>query len=226
VIALVVLVGLLVAADRIALVVAERTAASTIQRSQHLDHTPSVSVAGFPFLTQLVAGDFHQVTVRAKDVPAGSGARALTVSAVTVVLHRVHVAGDLSSVRAESGTAAGTISYANLSKAIGTPVRYAGTSNGVGRVSVSATVSIAGRSITGTVTAGIALSGSTLTFTHPSVGAGVGQLPAAALATLTAVFGAPLPLGDLPFGVRVDGLHAGSAGVTIDLSGADLVYRR
>ena len=69
-IGVIVLVGLLVAADRAGNVIAERTVATTVQRSQHLAHKPDVDIAGFPFLTQLAAGKFGKVTLR-EQVQAG-----------------------------------------------------------------------------------------------------------------------------------------------------------
>ena len=67
---LLVLVGLFVAADRIALGLAEDKAATALQSSQNLPQKPDVSVEGFPFLTQLLAGNFGEVVVTADDVPA------------------------------------------------------------------------------------------------------------------------------------------------------------
>lgn len=224
-VALLVLAGLVVAADRIALVVAERAAAVTIQRSEHLATTPSVSVRGFPFLTQLAAGEFGQVTVRASGVTAGSGARQLRISAVTLVLHQVRVVRNLSSATAASGTATGTISYADLSRAIGLTVTYAGSSGGLGRVRTSTSITVAGQRITGSITAGLSVRASTLTFDNPTVQVSSG-LGSAAAPLLRDAFGPPLALGPLPFGVRVRAVSVGPAGITIALSGANLVYRR
>ena len=63
----VVLVGLAIAADRVALAIAEDKAASTLRNSQHLSSTPDVSVPGFPFLTQAVAGSYGSVTLARRD---------------------------------------------------------------------------------------------------------------------------------------------------------------
>jgi hypothetical protein len=224
--AVVILAGVLVAADRITLVVAERAAATTIQRSQHLNSAPSVTVAGFPFLTQLATGDFSKISVRADGVQAGSGSRALRIARVEVVLHRVHVPRDLSRVEADSATATGTISYADLSKTLGITMGYGGLSHGAGRVRATASVTVAGQQISGTISAGVQLSGSDLEFVDPQLGVDGSSIPAAAVPLLQSVFGAPLSLASLPFGVKVTGVHATAQGVTIDLSGADLVYTR
>ncbi len=224
-VALLVLAALLVAADRIALVVAERAAADTIQRSEQLAAAPSVSVSGFPFLTQLAAGDFGQVTVRASGVQAGSGARRLRIAAVTLVLHQVRVGRNLSSVTAASGTATGTISYADLSRALGLSVGYAGSAGGIGRIRTSTSITVAGQRLTGSITAGLSVQASSLNFDRPAVDVTSG-LASVATPLLRTAFGPPLPLGHLPFGVRVRAVLVGPAGITIELAGADLVYRR
>jgi hypothetical protein len=223
-ITLIVLVGLLVAADRIGLLVAERTAGNTIRTSQNLDSTPSVSVAGFPFLTQLGTGHFKQITVKAKDVPVGTSSRTLNVAAVTVVLHDVRVARDLSRVQATSATAAATISYADLSHTLGITVAYGGTSSGVGRVQATASVTVLGQSISGSVSAGVQVTGDTLKFVDPAVNGT--NLPSAAVPLLQQIYGVPLALSGLPFNVKVAGVAATPDGIVIDLSGADLTYVR
>jgi hypothetical protein len=221
---LAVLALVLVAADRIGLVAAERATAATIRNSQGLDSTPSVKVAGFPFLTQLASGHFSQITIKARDVPAGTGPRALTVAAVTVVLHSVHVDRELSSVRADSATASGTLSYPELSQAVGVAVSYDGSVAGVGRVRATGSVTVLGQKITATVSSGLTFSGGALGFTDPKVD-GV-DIPSAAVPILAGLFGAPLQLTNLPFGVTVTGVRATPAGITIGLAGADLVYTR
>src|ERR1700710_2442505 len=93
-----VLVALFVAADRIALHIAENKAAETLQSSQQLNTKPAVSVAGFPFLTQLVAGEFDDVTISANGLDVGN--HTLQIASLVVHLHHVTVPRDYSQVRA------------------------------------------------------------------------------------------------------------------------------
>ena len=60
-IALVVLAVLFVAVDRIALVIAEDEIASRIATAYSLPADPGVSITGFPFLTQVVSGNYQQI---------------------------------------------------------------------------------------------------------------------------------------------------------------------
>lgn len=221
-VALLVLVGLAVAADRIVLKLAEQRAATALQQSQQLRSTPSVSFAGFPFLTQLATGRFHQVTVTAHGVDVGRDA-SLHVATVTVRLDDVTASDSYHQFRAARATADATVDYADLSRTVGVPIRYAGD----GRIRTHTTVTVAGRQYTGTITAGIrASSNEGLTFVDPSVHVPGRQLPPEAVHVFESVLAQPTSLAGLPFDVRVDGAAATPAGAVLRLSGSDLTYSR
>lgn len=67
---IVVVLALLVGLDFGAKAFAESQAATQIQK-QGFPTKPSVSIAGFPFLTQVITRDFHQVTISATNIPEG-----------------------------------------------------------------------------------------------------------------------------------------------------------
>lgn len=218
----IVLGGLFVVADRVALGIAEDKAASTLQTSQHLQHKPDVSVGGFPFLTQLVAGEFDDVTVSASGVDVGNG-RSLRIASVTVRLHHVTVPNDYSSVRAETADADARIAYGDLSRTLGVTVRDGDN----GRLVAKPSVTFAGQTFTGTVSAVVhASSDDGISFGDPKVSAGGVSLPGPAVRALAAVFEKSISLQGLPFGVRVGGVDVTSSGVVLHLSGRNLVYSR
>jgi hypothetical protein len=70
-IVLVVLAALLVAADRVGVVVAQNRLASQIQQQLTLDRKPDVSIRGIPFLTQAISGTYKDIRVQLPDVDAG-----------------------------------------------------------------------------------------------------------------------------------------------------------
>ena len=70
-ITLVIVLGLLVAADYGAASFAEYQVSQQMKKQLKLAEDPSVRVHGFPFLTQAVAGDYKDVEVAAKAVQAG-----------------------------------------------------------------------------------------------------------------------------------------------------------
>jgi hypothetical protein len=217
-----VLAVLLVAADRIALVASEGAAATTLQKSQHLQHRPGVSIAGFPFLTQLASGNFDRIKVTATDVPVGNGTD-LRINRLDVTLRHVHVARDLSSATSQFGTATALIDYADLSRTLSATFSYAG--NGRIRASVGAGA-IPGVPVGGSATAAVRLSGEALTFQDPQVTIAGQDVPSAATDYFTTLLGASIPLTGLPFGVHVRSVAAGANGIAITLTATGLTYRR
>jgi hypothetical protein len=222
VIAALILIALLVAADRIGCLVAERIAADTLQESQHLEHRPDVHIDGFPFLTQLAFGHFGQVRASSHDVGAGSGDRSLRIARISARLRDVDVSRDFTRATAGTLRATGTIAFADLSSALGLPVRYAGG----GRVEAAASVTVAGQRISGSVSAVPEVVDQSLRFTQPRIRAAGGTVPQPVSSALAAVFGAPLSLAGLPYGLRVEDVHATPDGLTITLSAAHLTFER
>lgn len=216
-----VLLGLLIAVDRIALAVAERKAGETLQRSQHLATRPGVSIGGFPFLTQLAAGNFDRITTTVHDLTlAQDTGTQLRIGTLHVTLRHVHVTRDLKSARSDFSTATALISYRDLSQTLGVPLSYAGD----GRVTASASLAVGGVTAQGTASARIVLQGESLGFADASVG-GL-SLPAPVVSALNAAFGRTIPLTGLPFGVHVQGLRATTKGIEITLTARGLTYQR
>jgi LmeA-like phospholipid-binding len=219
IITLVVLAVLLVAADRIGVYAAERTAGNTIQSSQKLASRPDVDIAGFPFLTQLAAGKFGEVTVTGQDLPVGEAPHLLDLSRVRVVLHTVTVSRDFSRVHAKTADAVATVNYADLSKTLGLTVSYAGN----GRVKATKSVTVFGQTVKASLSARPELVNGALGFAGAQIN-GADQLGGAAVDALGQVFDLSVPLQGIPFKIRVRSLRVEPQGVLVALSGADLTY--
>ena len=218
----VVLAGVAVAVDRVALHYAEGRAATTLRSSQGLTSTPDVSVAGFPFLTQLAAGEFDEITITAHDVSSGSRV-ALKLADVVVHLHHVTVSNNYSSFAAQSATADGRITYAELSRVLGATVRNAGG----GRLVAEPTVTVLGRTYTGRVSAvvrGSAADG--IRFVDPRVTVTGTQLPDVVTEALGQVFSTGISLAGLPFGITLDKAVVGSDALELALTGRNLSYSK
>src|SRR5256885_4227247 len=93
-IGVVVLLVLLLIADRVGVAVAERVAGDTLESSEHLNSRPDVDIAGFPFLTQVATGNYDKITVTADDVTVGQQIHLLEISRLVVVLHDLTVSRD------------------------------------------------------------------------------------------------------------------------------------
>lgn len=107
----IVLLILLVIADRVALAVTENQFASSFQKNG-LPVKPSVTIEGFPFLTQLVAKDFNKVDISASNVPAGP----VTITSIHATVNGMHISGysSTASARVDSINATAFISFGAL----------------------------------------------------------------------------------------------------------------
>jgi DUF2993 family protein len=113
-IVVVVLVVLAVIIDRVAVKLAENEVASQI-KSAGFPVKPSVSIAGFPFLTQVVEKNFHQINISASNVPEG----ALELASVKATMHGVHVNSSFSGATVDQTNGTALVTFAGLSKATG-----------------------------------------------------------------------------------------------------------
>ncbi|HEX6932978.1 MAG TPA: DUF2993 domain-containing protein [Streptosporangiaceae bacterium] len=82
----------LVALDFGAKAFAESEAATQIQK-QGFPKKPDVSIAGFPFLLQVVTRDFHQVTISSSDIPEGP----IKITSLDVVAQNVKLKSNFQS---------------------------------------------------------------------------------------------------------------------------------
>ncbi|MCP9212132.1 LmeA family phospholipid-binding protein [Streptomyces sp. NEAU-Y11] len=138
---------LFVAADRIAVSIAESKAADKIKTSQGLTGTPDVSIKGFPFLTQVAGKELDEVDISMEGLTTDAGnGRSVRVSELDAQLHTVGISGDFSSATADRATGTAHISYADLSRAAGPGITVAYDPSGTNRVKI--TGSLMGFSLT------------------------------------------------------------------------------
>ena len=220
-IGLVILLLVLLGLDRLGNYVAEQAAASTLKSSQDLAHKPSVDIGGFPFLTQLAAGDFDEITITAKDLPVGDSTHQLEISSLRVVLHHLTVSGNFKSVHAQTATATATVSFAELGRTLGLEVSYAGD----GRITAAKQLTIAGTSLRASLTTHPELVNGALAFTQTAINNGA-QLGGTVTSLLNQAVGLSIPLQGIPFHIQVTSLTVDSGGLKIGLVGRDLSYSR
>ncbi|UKY52026.1 LmeA family phospholipid-binding protein [Streptomyces inhibens] len=136
----VILGGLFVAADRVAVNLVEDKAADKIRASQGLDKAPNVSIKGFPFLTQVAGRNLQEVDADLGGIEAKADGRTLRVDQLSAQFHDVALTSDYMSIEsAASATGTARISYADLTKAAGGDVKitYGGEKNGRSQVKIS-----------------------------------------------------------------------------------------
>jgi hypothetical protein len=214
-IATVVLVVLLVVADRGGRYFAEKVVADRVQESLSTPESPSVSLGGFPFLTQLVGNKFDRVEVDVKDADAGK----VRVAHVHAVLTGVERAGD--GALADSIAGDGRIDYAAASRAADPfTVSYGGP----GLVKITGKVTYAGVTRTASATGKPSIAGNQLIFRAEKVST---DLPGAA-PVAGVVPDIKIPLREIPKGMRItlnpteSGIEFSFDGEHVELSSADV----
>ena len=116
---IVVIVLLLVIIDRVANAVTENAFASQFQK-QGVPVKPSVSIEGFPFLTQLAAKDFNKVDISASNIPVNlPTGGTLSITSVHGTINGLHISGYSSSANAKVDhiTATAFVSFGSLAAA-------------------------------------------------------------------------------------------------------------
>jgi LmeA-like phospholipid-binding len=139
-ITLIVVVLVLVGADRAANAYAENRMASQIQSSLALSGKPTVTIQGFPFLTQLAAETFNTVDVNASNETAGPGGQ-LDIASLTATLHGMHIHGT-NSATVDQFTASALVTFTALAHAGGIPQGITLSAGGPNQI--KATVDILG----------------------------------------------------------------------------------
>ncbi|WP_055600549.1 LmeA family phospholipid-binding protein [Streptomyces aureus] len=145
----VVLGGVLVGIDRLAVSYAEDEAAGRVRLSSAKSDAVEVDIKGFPFLTQVADKRLDEVDVRLTGVTATAGDKNIRVGELTVALRDVTVTGDWAGAKAGSASGTALISYADLTAASDREATVAYGGNG--KVKVTGSVKVMGRTLTRTV---------------------------------------------------------------------------
>jgi hypothetical protein len=130
--ALIVLLILLTISDRVALAVAENQFANQAV-SSGMPVKPSVTIEGFPFLTQLIARDFHRVDISASNVPAGP----VDITSVKATLTGMHLNSSFNGATVDHINATAFVSFSALA-GVGGVGGLTMTADGPDKVKISA----------------------------------------------------------------------------------------
>ncbi|MFJ5549946.1 DUF2993 domain-containing protein [Streptomyces sp. NPDC093225] len=157
-IGLAVLAGLLVAADRLAEGRAESELADRVRFSQGWAGETEVDIRGFPFLTQVVDHRLERVDAHLKGVDTKSGGHPVRVTELDASFHDVRLRGDYEGGTATRADGTAFLSYADLTAASqeGVTVSYGGAP---GKVKVTATIGVFGRTLSRSVVSTVTLVG-------------------------------------------------------------------
>ena len=214
--------GLLLAADRGAEAFAEDRVAQLVAERGGLAGRPEVEIGGFPFLTQAVGGRYDDVRIglTGADLGQPEGTRAhVSLRGVQVALSDV-LSGSVQQVPVERVDGTATLAYALLAAELGPGTTV--TRNGDG-LRVQRTVEVAGVSVPLTATGTVSLDGDTLVVdVEDASGAGV-DVPDLLVDQVDDALDLRYPIPQLPFGLQVTGVAPADDGVRVHVEATDTV---
>jgi hypothetical protein len=232
---LVVLVGLLVAADRVGAYAAERTIAdqSTKQMRQLgvSSSEPEVTVGGFPFLTQVADGTYQEITIVLRDVEKeGVRLPVLDVHA-TGVNAKINtlISGD-GPVTADQITGTATVGYESVRALIELAAQRLGSQGGValasgvtlsesgGKLQVRLPVTVVGLSFTAVGLGAVSVNGNKVRLTVTELKADGVSIPAQVQRLLDAYkdkLTTEVAVPPLPFRLKIDSVTPRPEGLAI-----------
>jgi hypothetical protein len=215
VIFLVLVIGLVIAADRIGLVVAQDEIAKNVASQYGLDHNPTVKIKGFPFLNQALNGKYGEIDVKVGDVTQ-LGVH-LTNTVVTLkgvkapLSDAVH--GDSSKMVADTATSTATVSYADVDKQ--SPRGMKVSAKG-GALQVRGPVTVLGVTRTLTATVTVRPSGRSVRVLPQTVNAGGATLP---VALIQQAFTFTMPVKGIPLNTRISDVQVQPDGLRVTTTG-------
>ncbi|HSX99981.1 MAG TPA: DUF2993 domain-containing protein [Streptomyces sp.] len=231
VIVAVILGGLFVIADRVAVGFAEDEAAEQLKTSEGLATTPDVSIKGFPFLTQVASGELDDVEVGIKDYEATTGKadESIRIADLKANMRGVAFSSDYSSATAASATGTATITYDELLKAAksaptrilpGATAQVVGLSDGgKGKVKVDVKVTFLGKSTTYPVLSTVTVAGDTVKVHADNL---PNLVVEAAEGQVRSITDFEQKIDGLPGGIELDKVEAAPDGVDITVRGSNV----
>ncbi|HEY7046213.1 MAG TPA: LmeA family phospholipid-binding protein [Jatrophihabitantaceae bacterium] len=229
---LIAVVVLLVVADRVAASVASTKAVQqVVERSQGLVSQPSVSFGGFPFLSQVLTGKYKDIKVGMNDLKPPEGPRIQHLSAHLKGAHiplSKALDNNLNRIPVDHVAATVGVGFADLNAFLADQPGHVTLSSGNdGALKVSAQLTEGGTPIAVSGSGKLQVQDGQLTLTPTDLQVdGAGGLGGLIndLGDLAALFPPiPVPLPDLPFGLRLESVHGDSNGLVVSAAADHIV---
>jgi hypothetical protein len=224
-IVLVVLAALLVAADRVGVVVAQNRLASEIQQQLDLNAKPDVSIRGIPFLTQAIRGTYKDIRVQLPDVDAGD-VQDLSVNAR---LQGAHVSlsdalgGNVDRIPVDQISGTLLIPYDQLARASGISgltITREGDS-----LRLTGSVQVLGRSIKAEAVGRVEVNDGRIAINAEQAKVAGIPVPTAVLDEAARLLSFRVQPQNLPLNLRITAVHLTDTGLLVDAVSDDVVLR-
>ena len=219
---LLLLAGLTLLADRVAVGVAEDRVADQLAGKGGLVGTPDVDIAGFPFLTQVVGGRYEDVRVSldAEELGQPAGTRAdVSLRGVRVPLRTV-LSGSVQQVPVDRVDGTATLAYELLAAQLSDDATVTREGDGL---RISRTVELLGYRLPVTAAGTVALDGDQLVVdVEQAAGAGV-DIPGFLVDRVSDLLDLRYTVPQLPFGLQLTSVAPGRDGVEVRVEATDAV---
>ena len=219
------LIVLLILADRGAVLYAQNQVAQQFKEQGGFEGTPSVSIKGFPFLTQVIAHNIHEITITSDKIKAGP---------VTIT----NLDADITDVKLNGAFTAGTIGhldgqalipFSGLTSALGGALGGGGGLGDLGDLASGVTIKSAGGNKIKASFDLLVFSGSaTLKVTrepgnkiHIQLISSSGDLPSEVTNQLKDL---TVPIPALPLGMKIQRIQVNANGISIHVTGANVKF--
>lgn len=219
---LVLVLGLLLVGDRVAVAVVEDRVAAELAAQPEVTGTPEVDVRGFPFLTQAVGGRYDDVRISLIATPpeqADAVPVDVTLRGVRLPLSDA-LSGSVSELPVDRVDGTATLSYDLLAAELGgdATIEADGEALRIGR-----TVEVLGQTFPVTAAGTVALDGDQLVVdVDRAAGAGL-ELPGALVDRVSDLLDLRYTVPELPFGLQLTGVAPAADGVRVRVEATDAV---
>jgi hypothetical protein len=221
---LLVVVGVLVVADRVGKGVAEDRVAEQLAQRGGLAGTPAVDITGFPFLTQALGGEYDDVRIHltAEELGQPAGTRAdVSLRGVQVPLSDA-LSGSVQEIPVDRVDGTATLSYDLLAQQLGGDTTLAAEGDGI---RLTKTVEVLGFDFGLTASGTVALDGQDVVIDVQDASAGAVDVPDFVLEQAAELLDFRYAVPALPFGLQLTSVAPTEQGVDVRVEATDTVLR-
>jgi hypothetical protein len=217
-----ILLGVLVVVDRVGVGIAEDRVAAQVAARGGLNGEPAVEIAGFPFLTQALSGDYRDVRIglTADELGQPAGTRAdVSLRGVHVPLRDV-LSGSVQQIPVDRVDGTATLSYSLLADQLGGDTTLVREGDGI---RVTKTVEVLGREFPLTASGTVTLDGQDVVIDVSGASAAGVDVPDFVVERAADLLDLRYPVPALPFGLQLTSVTAADQGVDVAVEATDTV---